>query len=173
MSDPRSEAALPMPALDPAALADRAAISDIVTAYATALDTRDWALFYRIFADPVTIDYRSFDPALFFTVSSRQWTDMLSRGFGGFDATQHISSNHVHELEGDAATCVSSMQASHFFVRDGETACATFFGHYVNRLIRTEAGWRLSAVTLNVTARTGDMRVFDWARERLAAASGD
>ena len=157
--------------LDAAALADRAAISDVVIAYATALDTRDWVLFHSIFDEQVTVDYRSFDPALFFTVSSREWTDMLSGGFGGFDATQHISSNHVHDVAGDSATCVSYMQASHFFVRDGQTACATFFGHYVNRLVRTPQGWRLSAVTLNVTARTGDMRVFDWAKERLAASS--
>jgi hypothetical protein len=156
--------------LTPAFLADRAAISDLVIAYATALDTRDWVLFRRIFADTVTIDYRSFDPALQFTIPANQWVQMLSSGFGGFDATQHISSNHVHDIAGDAATCVSYMQASHCFVRDDNTACATLFGYYVNRLVRDAAGWRLSGITLQVTARTGDMRVFEWARQRLAAA---
>jgi hypothetical protein len=149
-------------------LADRAAISDIVIGYATALDTRDWKLFRAIFADAVKVDYRSFDPRLDFTTSADEWVAMLSSGFGAFDATQHISSNHVHTLNGDNATCVSYMQASHFVVRDGETFCATFFGYYVNELVRTAQGWRLSGVTLNVTAKNGDMRVFDWANERLA-----
>ncbi len=155
--------------LDPAVLADRAAISDIVHGYATALDTLDWTLFRTIFAETVTIDYRSFDPALAFTIPADDWVAMLKGGFGGFDATQHISSNHVHDIDGDRARCVSYMQASHFVVRDGQTACATYFGYYVNGLIRTPDGWRLSDVTLNVTARTGEMRVFEWAAERRGA----
>jgi hypothetical protein len=157
--------------LDLTALSDRAAISDTVIAYATALDTRDWVLFRQIFADVVTIDYRSFDPALAFTLPADQWVHMLSSGFGGFDATQHISSNHAHRIDGDDATCTSYMQASHFFVRDGTTACATVFGYYVNRLVRTDEGWRLVGIKLQVTARTGDMRVFEWARERLTASN--
>lgn len=156
-------------ALDAARLADRAAISDVVIGYATALDTRDWALFRTIFAEEVTVDYRSFDPSLAYTLPAERWVAMMREGFGGFDATQHISSNHVHALAGDAATCISYMQASHFIVREGATACATFFGYYDNRLVRTAAGWRLAAITLNVTARTGDMRVFEWAAERRQA----
>lgn len=152
--------------LDAALLADRAAISDIVIAYATALDTRDWGLFGSIFADEVTVDYRSFDPDFAFTLPAARFVEMMQSGFGGFDATQHISSNHVHAIEGGRATCVSYMQASHFVVRDGATACATFFGHYTNRLIRTPGSWRLSELTLTVTARLGDMRVFEWAADR-------
>lgn len=153
----------------PGELADRAAVSDVVLAYATALDTLDWPLFRSIFADQVRVDYRSFDPSLDFTLPADDWVAMMQRGFGGFDATQHISANHVHRIDGDRATCVSYMQASHFVTRGGETFAATLFGRYVNELERMGQGWRLSAVTLHVSARTGDMRVFEWAAARRSS----
>lgn len=156
---------------DARTLSDRAAISDVVIAYATALDTQDWTLFGRVFADTVTVDYRSFDPSLFHELQRDAWVAMMQAGFGGFDATQHTSSNHVHRIDGDTAVCTSSMQARHFVVRDAETACATFFGFYTNRLVRGLDGWRISHLTLTVTARTGNMQVFQWAQERREAAS--
>jgi ubiquinone biosynthesis protein UbiJ len=58
-----------------------------------------------------------------------------------FDATQHASSNHVHRIDGDTALCASFVQARHFVMRDAETACATFFGFYTNRLVRSRDGW--------------------------------
>ena len=45
-------------------LIDRAAISDMVHAYATAVDTRDWELFRSLFVDPLLLDFSSFHPSL-------------------------------------------------------------------------------------------------------------
>lgn len=156
--------------LDAQALSDRAAISDAVIGYATALDTQDWTLFGSLFAETVTVDYRSFDPLLFHTLGRNEWVAMMKARFGGFDATQHVSSNHVHRIDGDSALCTSYMQARHFVVRDADTACASFFGYYATRLVRTSDGWRICHLTLTVTARTGNMQVFQWAQARRDTA---
>ncbi len=144
------------------ALADRAAISDVVISYATALDTRDWRRLRSILLDPVHIDYSSFDPSLDVQMPADDWVARVTE-LGGFDATQHISTNHVHTIDGDDAQCVSYMQAAHFLTRqDGPYVCF-LYGYYTNRLKRTEAGWKIAKCTLTITARHGDPRVFAWA----------
>ena len=43
---------------------DHQAVCETVYAYATGIDTRDWALYRSIFADEVTIDFTSYNHAL-------------------------------------------------------------------------------------------------------------
>ena len=159
-------------------LQDRAAISDVVIAYATALDRRDWALMRSLLCDPVAIDYTSFDPALDLEMPADEWVARVTEGLSGFDATQHLSSNHVHLAEGaDAARCVSQMQALHVLAEaGGEPAVCTLHGYYTTRLVRQPDAWRIRGVRLVITARTGDPGVFGRAvqrfHERAARARG-
>lgn len=143
-------------------LIDRVAISDVVIKYATALDKRDWSLLRSILCDKVWVDYRTFDPELNLEMDADEWVNRV-KGLAGFDATQHLSSNHVHSIEGDTAVCVSYMQAGHFLKRDdGEHFCF-LYGHYTSEMTRTETGWKIHKVTLEITASQGDHRVFEWA----------
>ena len=143
-------------------LIDRAAISDVVNAYATAVDRRDWALLRSLFTDPLFLDFRSFDPALYREVTLDELAGLAER-LGAFDATQHLSANHVHSIAGDRASCVSYMHAGHFLRRpDGEHVCF-LYGYYTHSLVRTEAGWKIDRYALTVTAQHGDPRVFEWA----------
>jgi hypothetical protein len=41
------------------ALADRVAMDDLLTRYATAIDSRDWDLLDTVFTDDAQLDYRS------------------------------------------------------------------------------------------------------------------
>ena len=85
--------------------------------------------------------------------------------FAGFVATQHTSTNHVHEVRGDEATCTSNMQAEHFIAREPGDRLAdgadrwTIGGYYTNELVRTADGWKLAKVALNVTWQTGNREV--------------
>jgi hypothetical protein len=143
-------------------LLDRAAISDVVIAYAAAVDGRDWPRLRTLFTDRVFLDFRTFDPALYREMDADEVVD-LARRLGAFEATQHISANHAHSLAGDRATCISYMQAGHFLKRpDGEFVCF-LYGYYTHELVRTAQGWKISRYALTVTARQGDPRVFEWA----------
>ena len=152
-------------------LLDRAAISAVVHAYATGLDRRDWTLYRSIFTDTIEMDFQSVGlrPGPY---DADRWVADAKRLFAGFKATQHTSSNHVHDLRGDRATCISNMQAEHFVERepgdglDGGDDRWTIGGYYVNELVRTSEGWTLAKVTLEVTWPTGNPGLSQIAPER-------
>ena len=156
-----------MQAIDPndcAALVDRAAISDVVHAYATGLDRRDWKLFRSIFMDTIEMNFRSVGLRSG-NYDAERWVADARRLFAGFKATQHTSTNHVHDLRGDEASCVSNMQAEHVVEIDADEGIDpaadrwTIGGYYENGLVRTRDGWKLAKVTLNVTWQSGNVDV--------------
>jgi hypothetical protein len=69
------------------------------------------------------------------------------------------------------------MQAEHFIEREPDDGLAdgedrwTIGGYYVNELVRTDEGWKLSKVTLNVTWQTGNADVSRIALKRGRKAS--
>ncbi len=145
-------------------LLDRAEISDVVRAYATGLDRRDWALYRSIFTDEIEMDVRSVGIRAG-TYRAEDWVRDAQRLFAGFSATQHTSTNHVHDVRGDRATCTSNMQAEHFVAREPEDGLEdgedrwTIGGYYTNELVRTPEGWKLTRVTLTVTWTRGNPEV--------------
>jgi len=143
-------------------LIDRAAISDAVTAYASAIDTHDWDWFRSLFTDSVFIDFRSFDPSLYRELTLDELVD-ITRRLAAFDATQHLSTNHVHNIEGDRARCISYMHAGHFLTHNGEQHFCFLYGHYTHELQRYGDSWKIARYGLKVTAQHGDPRVFEWA----------
>jgi hypothetical protein len=142
-------------------LIDRAAISDVVNAYATAVDSRDWDLFRSLFAERLFLDFRSFHPSLYRELSVDELIE-LTRPIARFDATQHLSANHVHRLNGDRAVCVSYMHAGHFLKRDGVEHACFLYGYYTYELERRPAGWTIDRYGLRITAQHGEPRVFEW-----------
>ena len=149
-------------------LLDRQAIGEVVIRYATGADTRDWRLYRSCFCDEIEIDFSSWNGVPSGTVAADDWVAGVEMGLGGFDATQHISANHVITLEGDRATCVSYVQAQHV-LRDEEAGGSfTLGGYYTNRLMRTEGGWKIRSCRLTVTWSQGDRGVFERAARRRA-----
>jgi len=153
------------------------AISDVVHAYATGLDQRDWSLYRSIFSDEIEMDFSSIGLRSG-SYKADDWVRDAARLFAGFSATQHTSTNHVHELRGDEATCTSNMQAEHFVAREEGDGLAdgderwTIGGYYTNELVRLPAGWKLRKVTLSVTWSSGNPEVSRIALQRGRAAMG-
>ncbi len=156
-------------------LADRQAIVDVVTRYATGVDTRDWALFRSCFTDPCEIDFSSWSGRPAGEMSAETWAQRVRGTNGNFETTQHLSTNHVVTFESaDVATCVSQMHAQHWYSAerlaalghpgDGPRWC-TLGGYYTNQLVRTADGWKIRRCQLTVTWTTGDPSVFEIARE--------
>jgi hypothetical protein len=143
-------------------LRDRADVSDVVIRYATALDQRNWPLLRSILTDQIHIDYSSFFPALDTVMAADDWVAGVTK-LSRFYATQHLSTNHVHSIDGDEASCVSYVQAAHFLTWEDVNYACFLYGHYTNLLTRTDTGWKIRKCTLQVTASLGDARVFEWA----------
>ena len=66
-------------------LVDRAAIIDVVCAFAVALDTRDWELLRGTLADPVEVDYP--DSVGVGTFAAEDLVATAQKFFGRLDAT--------------------------------------------------------------------------------------
>ena len=147
-------------------LVDRARISDVVNRYATGMDLRDWELFRSCFTDPVELDFSSFHGGPPQKLPAADWVAGVRAALSGFDATQHVSSNHVHTIHGERATCVSYMKAEHFLAnREGDGSIA-LGGYYTNELERAQDSWRIRKCTLTVTWSRGNRHLFQLAAER-------
>ncbi len=75
-------------------LLDCAAISDVVHAYATGLDRRDWVLYRSIFTDEIEMDFRSVGIRAG-SYRADDWVRDAARLFVGFAATRADEANFM------------------------------------------------------------------------------
>jgi uncharacterized protein (TIGR02246 family) len=133
-------------------LSDRIDIVDTVVAYATAIDTRDWALFASLFTPDAVWEYQAGHD------TRRGLDDILARvrpSIERLDATQHFVTNHVVTVTADTATHTCYYLAQH--LRDGERFLAA--GRYADKLRRCDGGWRIAARVLISTWTDGNPTV--------------
>src|SRR5262245_28147680 len=103
-------------------LVERQAVVDTVIQYATGIDRRDWDLYAACFTDPCEFDFSSWSGGVPVSMSPATWAARVRSVNGNFDATQHLSTNHVVTWDGpDRATCVSEMHAQHWFSPERST----------------------------------------------------
>lgn len=149
-------------------LLDRAAIRDLKQAYAFGVDQRDWALYRSIFTDEVAFDF--FDWAgIRDTIHADRWVEMVKATLAPFDATQHVFTGQFITLEGDSATCVTTMTARHQLGQEAQM----MGGYYTERMVRTPQGWKITACTLTITWEEGDRALFEKAAALGARARSD
>ncbi len=122
--------------MDLQALSDRAEIIDLITRYATAVDTRDWDAYRSVFTADARIDYTS---AGGIAGSVSEMCAWLEQVLSMFSATQHLVTNFQIQVDGDEATAtaivLNPMQL------EGQPVW-TMGGWYHHRLVRTPEGWR-------------------------------
>jgi hypothetical protein len=161
------------PREQPSASFDRQAIVDVVVLYATDVDLRDWRLYEASFTDPC-VRLLGVEPAAGHDDATRGMTKKVCSVNGNFETTQHLSTNHVVTFQtDDSATCVSYMQAQHWFSAQrlaelghpsDTQRWGTLGGSYTNSVVRTDDGWRIRRCQLDVTWVTGDASIFEIAR---------
>lgn len=122
--------------MDLQTLADRIEINDLLTRYAHAVDSKDWALYRTVFTPDAHIDYESAGGVKGDIETVVSW---LEQTMAGFPMTQHLVANIDVKLDGDTAT-VRAM----FYNPMGTPNGKTFFcgGWYNHELVRTPDGWR-------------------------------
>lgn len=140
------------------AFLDREAAVAAVTAYADALDARDWGAYRALFTDEIAIDYGAIG-SLVATVAADEWTARC-RALEGFDATAHRLHNIAAAIDGDQARVTSIVDAAHFVAIDGQVLMGDLIGRYTHRLVRTD-GWKIAGVTLTVAGYPAGKAAFD------------
>ena len=148
-------------------LSDRADICDVQLRYATAVDSRDWALLRTCFTDDVEADFSSGFGFPAVRCTADEWIEKLAPVMTALTATQHMITNHVITFKDDAhATCVAYVQASHHRPNSTGDSELTVHGFYTNRFERTSSGWRIAACKLTVSWMTGNSGVFGGLSQR-------
>ncbi len=123
--------------MDQQTIADRIEISDLLTRYAHAVDTKDWELWRTVFTPDASIDYTSAGGQAGGVETIAAW---LEESLALFDMTQHLISNEQVTIEGDRAT-VKAMFYNPMRFADGGEFFATG-GWYHHDLVRTVEGWK-------------------------------
>ncbi len=141
-------------------LEDKLAIIEVMSCYAAGLDARDWALWRNVFTDEAVFDLSSWNNIPPRPLDSDRVVKSQARIFAELEATQHFLTNHRVTINGDNARGIAHMRAEHW-LQDTDGTCSryTMFGYYDDKFVRTQTGWKMNEMQLNITHTEGDRRV--------------
>lgn len=161
---------MPWPIVARVDINDRArdwlAIVELTTRMAWLADRRDWDQLVGLFAGQVDLDYTSLTGGEPARLAPTEIVAGWRAGLGGLDATQHLVSNHLVEVDGDRAVATAQFQAVHVLANPHGDPTWTLGGHYLFGLARRQDGWRIDAVTMTVTWATGNQQIMTLAAEK-------
>ena len=128
--------------LTPQQMSDHIEITQLLYRYAPAIDNRDFGSLASLFTSDATIHYAVAGGTRLLVPAAVEW---LRQALQMFRVTQHALSNPQIELDGDTARALTYVIATHVQVGlDGTEVYAVMHGAYSDRLVRTDAGWRIS-----------------------------
>ena len=129
-----------MPQPDPSDLADRLAIDDLLTRYATGVDRRDWDVWESCFTADARIDYTAFGGIAGSVPEVRAWLETV---MPRFEMSQHLVVNREVTIEGDTARSRAAFFNPMALAMPGGRQLFFDGGYYHDRLVRTPTGWRI------------------------------
>lgn len=139
-------------------LADRTQISELLSRYCSIVD--DKCINVTTVAAFFTPDGRLINPNGAAVVGPEAISAEKARSFSRFRATQHVTSDHIIDLEGNTARLRANMIAMHLW-SDEESDPRSLQTHFVAGgvfeavAVRTAEGWRFSEFKTRITWRTG------------------
>lgn len=136
-------------------LYDRALISDLLLTYARTADAQDFEAHAALYAEDGTLSIFGGEPIPQADIA-RENASKASL----FVATQHISSNHQIEIDGDTARSRSYLQATHVADPDADLHW-TVGGWYDCTYRRSATGWKFATVEITPVWQSGPPP--DWA----------
>lgn len=135
-------------------MSDRDDIIDVAIRYTWALDTRRFDDLDDVFTPDASATLHGVDCADRDAIVAR-----IRGAVERFDRTQHLVGNHQVAVDGDTATHRCQLQGQH--VKDDADGGDTFIigGFYEDRLVRTDAGWRISHRLMEGTWTSGNRNI--------------
>lgn len=143
-------------------------IVEVTTRVAWLTDQRDWVGLAAVFAERVDLDYTSLTGGEPARLGPAEIVAGWQAGLGGLDATQHLVSNHLVEVDGDRAAATAQFQAVHVLATPHGDPTWTLGGHYRFGLVRVEKEWRIDAVTMTATWATGNQQIMILAKDQAS-----
>lgn len=143
---------------------DEHEIVDVMNAYTTALDTKDWELLESCFTPDGEADFGNL-AGVGVLDSPQALVDLCRGALQDLQATQHLQGNYVVEVDGDAAQASCYFQANHFLEGAPGGNVFTVWGKYRDRFVRTADGWKIKHRNLDTISAGGNQNLFAEAAE--------
>jgi hypothetical protein len=128
--------------LDLQTLSDHHEIRELIVAYSTAIDTRNFDALDTVFTADAYIDYRAMGGIDGRYPDVKAWLRTVLPTFAGY---QHMVGNLSIQLDGDAARgrtiCFNPMEVA---LPEGGTQVMFLGLWYLDRFVRTVHGWRIA-----------------------------
>ena len=154
-------------------LIDEHDIRKLVVAFSIGMDSRDVAMFRSAFADQVDLDIPSRAPdviTLQGMVDADLYAEQVIRLLSGFEATQHVSTNHMIEIDGDSASCICYTHATHYLPIASGESWLTAGSRYALEAERFPGiGWRFVRFRSTRMFSDGNLGLWDELNRRLTA----
>lgn len=129
---------------------DRAAIEDVLYAYADLVDRARLDELMELFTEDAVLDYGH---GRVFTGRETMRGLFADRLLATYRATSHHISNVRIEVDGDRAQAACHVYAWHERADDGATP--QVWGRYLDDLVRTENGWRIGRRVIRAAGEQG------------------
>jgi hypothetical protein len=124
---------------------------------------RNWEAFRSLFADQVEFDYSSIGEVAG-TLQPEAIANTARQDLGGFQATQHVITNHTVEIQNNTATCYAHVRAMHFLPNDQGEPLLEMGGYYTAGLILTNSDWKIKSWKFTVLWSQGNLELFELAK---------
>jgi len=147
-------------AQSPAELADELAIQRVPAEIEIAVDAKDWARARSFFADEITVDFSTLSGQPPATIPADDLIAGWSGNLGPKKQSHHQRGHGLVTIDGDRATIFSKGYAWNRMEGNGEPLWEVW-GDYTHELVRTPAGWKVTAMTFAMTHQRGNSWVRD------------
>ena len=136
-------------------LEDEREIEALMHVYAEMVDRREWKKMDRVFALEATIDYTSTGGQ---KGPFRETLAWLDRALESWPLNLHIITNLIIEIDGDTARTRCYFHAPMGRNQpSGEQLIITNAGRYLDKLVRTADGWRITERFCDQTIMQGSL----------------
>ncbi len=124
---------------------DHLEIESLLTRYCRAVDAKDWAAYRAMFTDGARVDYSA---AGLVVGSVEDAVSFLGPVQDSISVCMHYVTNIEAGVTGDTAQVVAMW--FNVVTLPGDTEVRFFHGRWRDDLVRTESGWRIHNLTLEV-----------------------
>lgn len=148
-------------------LLDRAEVVRVVDSVANALDAREWSYLRSLLLDEVEVSYAWPAGGELSRIEADVLVSEWRRTLTGFDATQHVVSNHAVRVAADTASCSAYVNATYYlpnYLGSDSWVCGSR-ADYI--LLRTRQGWRVLSLRREVLWARGNRQLLGLAQKRF------
>ena len=121
---------------DPAEIADRLAIQEVLAWHSRGLDRLDAAALKACYWPEAEVDYGSYKGG------AHVFADLVVGALGdGYELTRHGLGNQIIDISGNEALVETCVSAGHLF--KGAEQDMHFYGRYLDRLEKRDNAWKI------------------------------